>query len=114
MGKEMINEVEFLIKMLEEEWSVSKEINKIVKINKIYALECINNVIKVIDDIKEYMKFYGTQNDFNYTMEIVKRCYIVWRLVYKIKKSIIESREDEEIILMLDKEEYMMYQDCFC
>ena len=113
MGKEMINEVVFLIKMLEEEWSVSKETRENVVIDRIEAERFVRSAAWVADEVRKYMDEKGEEMEFEEYVRMMKQSCILLRLGKKIFKNNYNKVLDSKIELGLDKEEYRFFYEYF-
>ncbi|MBE5934280.1 MAG: hypothetical protein E7262_00625 [Lachnospiraceae bacterium] len=109
MGKEMINEVEFLIKMLEEEWSVSKETKEKVVIERIEAEMFVRAAGYVDDEVRKYINSKGDILTFDESLNLTKQMYIVFRIAKKLVKENLNSLANEFIEVKLDMDEKKMF-----
>lgn len=113
MGKEMINEIEFLIKMLEEEWSVSKETKGKVVIDRVEAERFVRSATWVADEVKKYIDEKGDMMEFEEYVRLMKQSWVVYRVGEKICKNTYNKVLDNKIELVLDKEEYRIFYEYF-
>lgn len=113
MGKEMINEVEFLIKMLEEEWSVSKETKEKIVINRIEAERFVRSATWVAEEIKKYIDEKGEEIEFDKYVRVMKQSWVMYRVVKKICEEICNIELNESIKIDIDNEEKILLFEYF-
>ena len=110
MGKTVIREMEYLMKLLEKEWQRSGRSVAVVSI-LIEESRAVNT--RLADAVFRNMEYLEVELDFKGNLEMARENYVLLRLVRKITKA--EERagkkaEGKEFAVELDKEEYKLFK----
>lgn len=112
MGKEMINEVEFLFKMLEEEWSVSKETKEKVVIDRVEAERFVRSAAWLADEVKKYVDEKREEMEFEEYVRGIKQSWVLFRVVKKICVEIRNVELEDNVMVEVDDEERKLIKVC--
>ncbi len=113
-GAEIARDMEFLVRELHKEWDRTGAVKASVSIPPGQA-DAVNEKIKG-HILKRQELLEGADMTFQQSMRRAKECYILFRLVKKIRKQ--EARVDLKCMdgglsIQLDKEEYKLFRWMF-
>lgn len=108
--KEVLRNMEHLIKLLHKEWEQSGRTKAEVSMNLADARTVKVRLVKMIQERQGQLE--AERMTFNQSMELSKGNFILLRLAKKIRKAIenTERKETEtSVMIELDKEEYKLF-----
>lgn len=108
--KEVLRNMEHLIKLLHKEWEQSGRTKAEVSMNLADARTVKVRLVKMIQERQGQLE--AEKMTFNQSMELSKGNFILLRLAKKIRKAIenTERKETEtSVMIELDKEEYKLF-----
>lgn len=108
--KEVLRNMEHLIKLLHKEWEQSGRTKAEVSMNLADARTVKVRLVKMIQERQGQLEV--ERMTFNQSMELSKGNFILLRLAKKIRKAIenTERKETEtSVMIELDKEEYKLF-----
>lgn len=108
--KEVLRNMEHLIKLLHKEWEQSGRTKAEVSMNLADARTVKVRLVKMIQERQGQLE--AEKMTFNQSMELSKGNFILLRLAKKIRKTIenTERKETEtSVMIELDKEEYKLF-----
>lgn len=108
--KEVLRNMEHLIKLLHKEWEQSGRTKAEVSMNLADARSVKVRLVKMIQERQGQLE--AEKMTFNQSMELSKGNFILLRLAKKIRKAIenTERKETEtSVMIELDKEEYKLF-----
>lgn len=108
--KEVLRNMEHLIKLLHKEWEQSGRTKAEVSMNLADARTVKVRLVKMIQERQGQLE--AERMTFNQSMELSKGNFILLRLAKKIRKAIenTERKETEtSVMIELDKEEYKFF-----
>ncbi len=113
-GKEIVNDMEFLVNELHKEWDRSG----VTKASVVISLEEVEEVNQVLllRIAKTQELAEATEMTFKESMTLSRECYVLLRLARKIKGKEDKTNKkavDLEISVPLDKEELKLFKELF-
>lgn len=108
--KEVLRNMEHLIKLLHKEWEQSGRTKAEVSMNLADVRTVKVRLVKMIQERQGQLE--AERMNFNQSMELSKGNFILLRLAKKIRKAIenTERKETEtSVMIELDKEEYKLF-----
>lgn len=113
-GKEIINNMEFLVNELHKEWDISG-VTKGTVIISFEEIEMVNKVL-IIRIAKTQSLVEEETKTFKESICLSKECYVLLRLARKIKAKEDNTKQkamDLEFSVHLDKEELELFKEMF-
>lgn len=113
-GKEMVNDMEFLMKELHKEWDRSGATKASVVIS-LEEVEEVNQVL-LLRIAKTQELTEAKEMPFKESMTLSRECYVLLRLARKIKAKEDKTNQkamDLEFSVPLDKEELKLFKELF-
>lgn len=113
-GKEIVNDMEFLVNELHKEWDRSG----VTKASVVISLEEVEEVNQVLllRIAKTQELAEATEMTFKESMTLSRECYVLLRLARKIKGKEDKTNKkamDLEFSVPLDKEELKLFKELF-
>lgn len=113
-GKEIVNDMEFLVNELHKEWDRSG----VTKASVVISLEEVEEVNQVLllRIAKTQELAEATEMTFKESMTLSRECYVLLRLVRKVKEKEDKTNKkamDLEFSVPLDKEELKLFKELF-
>lgn len=109
-GKELVKDMEYLVKLLHREWERSGKTRAQVTVSISDAAEIKKRMAQVIAEKQNQLEMQ--ELTFRQSMELSKNNFILLRVVKKIKKAeekTVKKGLDTEFCVELDKEEYRLF-----
>lgn len=111
-GKEIVRNMEYLVKLLHQEWERSSRTRAEVRIVLADADEIKKRFWTVIRERQKQLEM--EELTFQQSMELSKRNFVLLRVVRKIRKAQDKTNRkgtDLEFTIELDKEEYRLFTE---
>lgn len=108
--KEVLRNMEHLIKLLHKEWEQSGRTKAEVSMNLADARTVKVRLVKMIQERQGQLE--AERMNFNQSMELSKGNFILLRLAKKIRKAIENTerkKTETSVMIELDKEEYKLF-----
>lgn len=109
-AKEIIKDMEYLVKLLHKEWERSGKTKAAVTVQLSDVQEINSRMAEVISDKQKLLEMEGLT--FKQSMELSKNNFVLLRLLKKIKKAEEKTGKkglDTEFTVELDKDEYKLF-----
>ena len=109
-GKELAEDMEYLVKLLHKEWERSGRIKPAVTIRLSDTAEVKKRMAEAI--AKKQKQLENDSLTFKQSMELSKNNFVLLRLVKKVKKAEDKTNQkglDLQFTVELDKEEYKLF-----
>lgn len=109
-GKELAEDMEYLVKLLHKEWERSGRTKAAVTIRLSDAAEVKKRMAEAI--AKKQKQLDNDSLTFKQSMELSKNNFVLLRLVKKVKKAEDKTNQkglDLQFTVELDKEEYKLF-----
>ncbi len=111
-GKELAEDMEYLVKLLHKEWERSGRAKAVVTIRLSDAAEVKKRMAEAI--AKKQKQLENDSLTFKQSMELSKNNFVLLRLVKKVKKAEDKTNQkglDLQFTVELDKEEYKLFTE---
>jgi len=111
-AKEIIKDMEYLVKLLHKEWERSGKTKAAVTVQLSDVPEMNSRMAEVISDKQKLLEMQGLT--FKQSMELSKNNFVLLRLMKKVKKEEEKTNKkglDTEFMVELDKEEYKLFME---
>lgn len=111
-GKELAEDMEYLVKLLHKEWEHSGRAKAVVTIRLSDAAEVKKRMAEAI--AKKQKQLENDSLTFKQSMELSKNNFVLLRLVKKVKKAEDKTNQkglDLQFTVELDKEEYKLFTE---
>ena len=111
--KERVNNMEILVDQLEQEWSCSKEGKCRLEVSRSTVRHFGTELADMVETIQQITGKADGKLTFQDHMELTKRAYILMRLGRKLSNGAKKYAGREDFTVMLDKEEYRLFVECY-